>query len=112
MMRNCAQFPVTFSALANAPPSTLYCTTEIGACGLVADARNGNRSGSSRATVGVANGPRLMVGAIGGNNRTMNVVETFSVEKLTGPSGMTMRNLACALIVTCTIDPQGVDADT
>ena len=77
VIRNCDQLPLTLTAFANWPPSTLYCTSWIGACGLVADPVNAKltRHGAA-ATIGDVNGLRLMVGAIAGNSRTMNVVVT------------------------------------
>src|SRR5262245_18024825 len=80
-IRNCDQLKLSLTAFANSPPSTLYCTTTIGACGLVADPLNAKFSGSSAAMIGDANGVRLIVGVIAGTSRTTKVVLTFSVAR-------------------------------
>ena len=112
MIWNCDQLPLRFVAVANSPPSTLYRTIAMGAWGLVADPTNAKRSGSSRATIGEGIGARLIVGATGGNNRTMNVVDLFIVTVVDVPIGPGTLNEAWALIDSSTNDPQGVEGET
>src|SRR5262245_47305173 len=111
-MLNCDQLPLMLTAFANSPPSTLYCTTAIGVCTLDADPTNMNSTGTCGATIGDANGPRLIVGAIGGMSRTMNVVETVRVW-ISGSLGV-RKNLkvARAVSVSCTNDPHGAEGLT
>src|SRR5262245_51444512 len=111
-MVNCDQLPVALIAFANWPSSTLYCTTAIGACGLVADPVNMKSAGTCEATIGEANGARPIVGAIGGSSRTMNVVETVRVW-ISGSLGVRKnRKVARAVSVSCTNEPHGADGLT
>src|SRR5262245_31405995 len=112
MIWNCDQLPLRFVAVANSPPSTLYRTIAMGACGLVADPTKAKRSGSSRATIGEGIADRLIVGATAGNNRTMNVVDLFIVTVVDVPIGPGTLNEAWALIDSSTNDPQGVAGET
>src|SRR5262245_34165065 len=107
LMVNCDQLPLTLTAFANSPPSTLYCTTAIGACELVADPVNRKSNGTCGATIGDGNTPSPIAGAIGGMSRTMNVVEAGRVTEI-GISGPWLKE-ALALSDTCTNDPHGVD---
>src|SRR6185295_6564959 len=91
---HCDQLPLTLTAFANWPFSTLYCTATTAACGLVADPVNRKSTGSSPATIGEGNGPTLTVGATAGGSRTTNVVVTLKVSK-SGSFGAT-RNLKVA----------------
>ena len=87
MIRNCDQLPLTLTAFANWPPSTLYCTTWIGACGLVADPVKAKLTGICAPTIGDGNAPRLIVGMTAGNSRTMNVL-VFSIVEKSGSDGV------------------------
>src|SRR5215207_8858857 len=111
-MLNWDQLPLTLTAFANWPPSTLYCTTEIGACTLVAEPANMKSTGTCAATIGDVTGLRLIAGAIGGMSRTMNVVETVSTWKSGSPFVRRNLKVARAFRVSCTNDPHGVDGLT
>src|SRR5687767_1872810 len=110
-MLNCDQLPLALTAFANSPPSTLYFTTATGACGLLADPVNMKSIGTWPATIGEVNGASPIVGAIGGNSRTMKVVETFKVVT-TGVRICKNLKDAFAFSVSCTKDPHGADGLT
>src|SRR5262245_246250 len=107
LMLNCDQLPLTLTAFANSPPSTLYCTTAIGACTLDADPTNMKSTGTCGVTIGDANGARPIAGAIGGMSRTMKVVEAGTVLTIRVGNRMTS-NDALAFTVSCTNCPHGV----
>ena len=107
-MLNCDQLPLTLTAFANWPPSTLYCTTEIGACGLVAEPVNTNGTGTCAATIGEVNGAevhgRRDRREQPHHERGRDVQGLDDLLQRPGRTGTTR----CAFTVSCTIDPHGV----